>query len=49
MRIDEKSIFYWSLLGFKIGGLEFLWDSPYKEAQDLFEQYIGAHSPSSTK
>lgn len=37
MRIDEKSIFYWSLLGFKIGGLEFLWDSPYKEAQDLFE------------
>lgn len=24
-------------IGFKIGGLEFLWDSPYKEAQDLFE------------
>lgn len=24
-------------IGFKIGGLEFLWDSPYKEAQDLIE------------
>lgn len=37
MKIDEMNILFWSLLGFKIGGLEFLWDSPYKEAQDLFE------------
>lgn len=38
MKIDEKNIYFWSLLGFKIGRLEFLWDSPYKEAQDAFEE-----------
>lgn len=37
MKIDEKNIYFWSLLGFKIGRLEFLWYSPYKEAQDAFE------------
>ncbi len=38
MKIDEKSMFFWGLLGFKIGRLEFLWDSPYKEAQAVFEE-----------
>lgn len=37
MKIDEKNTYFWTGLGFKIGRLEFLWDSPYKECQDEFE------------
>lgn len=38
MKIDEKNMYFWSSLGFKIGRLEFLWDSPFKEAQEVFEE-----------
>lgn len=37
MQISEGRMNYYMVLGFQLGRLEFLWDSPFKEAQEAFE------------
>ena len=40
LHIDKNILRFWTIVGYRIGTLEFIWESPFPEAQKLFPQIV---------